>query len=198
MLRLWFFSLLSLVVLFTLSWCGSKENNSDNTTQTDNIAQKEQIEQQLEDLEVQKVDLNLPSWVEDLDISEPQWMNINKDSSYQTTEKIEWFNSIHYVYNWDYDTAMQQAEIIADQADIPLSPEFKMAQEMIEKVWEENIQMKELVNDLKWIIYTNYSLTQGTSDNKYLIAITVDESWSLELDVTDREKMEEIGQKYTE
>ncbi len=123
-------------------------------------------------------------------------MELNQSESYVTTEKVEGFNSVHFSYDWDYDTAMEQAEIVANKAWVELSEEFKMAQDMIDNMGIENIEMQELMWDLKWALYTNYTLMDKPNVD-YMISITVDEDGTLEIDVADRVKMEEIATNYT-
>jgi hypothetical protein len=48
-------------------------------------------------------------------------MTLDQNSSYQTTEEVEGFNSMRFVYTWDYNLAMKQAEIIAKKAWIKVN-----------------------------------------------------------------------------
>ncbi len=198
--------ILSFVLIITLSlltWCGTKnivETQEIELTAIDNIIAQEELQQQIDILETQKTDLSFPSWLAKLDISAPKNMEIDKISSYKTTEEVEWFNSIHFVYNWEYNNAMKQAENIASAANISVSAEFKMAQDMIANINSGNKEMQqamiELVWDLKWIVYTNYSL-MWWEETDYMIAITVSEDGSLEIDVTDMVAMQKIADQYT-
>jgi hypothetical protein len=52
-------------------------------------------------------------------------------------------------------------------------------------------QLKELAWDLKWIVYTNYSLTKDPESDQ-IISISVEEDWILEIVVTDRKNMQNI------
>lgn len=162
----------------------------------DNLAIQWALQAQIDTLELQKEDLSFHSWVKDLNIDEPKWMKLNKNISSQTTEKVEWFNSIHFVYEGDYDIAMEQAERIANNAGISMSVEFQMAQDMVDNMGIDNIQMEELMWDLKWAVYTNYTLTEKP-DYDHMIAITVNEDGSLEIDVTDMLAMQNIAEQYT-
>ncbi len=196
-------SFILMVMVFLLTWCGSK-SSQDTIVENTKVAQVEEIQAELQEkidiLEEQKTELSFPSWLSELNIFEPENMELAEVSSYQTTEEVEWFNSIHFVYNWAYDYAMDQAEKIATTANIPVSAEFKMAQDMLKNMDSDNIEMQkamlELAWDMKWIVYTNYSLLDA-SDIDYTIAITVNEDGSLEIDVTDMIAMKKIEEEFT-
>ena len=189
-----------MIFALLLTWCNNSESSKlaqDNEIDTniENLSIQEELKEQIETLEAQKNDLSFPTWVSELNLSEPQDMILDKTTSYQTTEEVEWFNSIHFVYQGDYDNSMQQAELLATQANIPVSPEFKMAQDLIENMEVDTEQMKELLGDMKGIVYTNYSLLES-SNEKYSIAISVNEDWSLEIDVTDMIAMQKVTEKH--
>ncbi len=158
----------------------------------DYVWDKIALQEKIDLLEKQKQNFTLPSRAKKLNINVPKGMTLNKDLSYQTSEDIEWFNSMRFVYTWDYDTAMKQAEKIAQEAWIAISEEFKMAQDIVKQMWTDSSnQIKDLMWDLKGIVYTNYSLTKNPeSDN--IISISVDEDWTLEIVVTDRKNMQNI------
>ncbi len=198
-------SFLFIATVFLLTWCWSKNIdagviNAPNTDLIDSVAIQGELQEQIDILEAQKTDLSFPSWLSKLNLSIPDRMDIDEVASYQTTEKVEWFNSVHFVYNWDYDNAMIQAEKLAKAANIPVSAEFKMAQDMIKNINSDNTEMQqamlELAGDMKWIVYTNYSL-MWWADMDYMIAITVNENGSLEIDVTDMIAMQKIADQYT-
>jgi len=183
-----FFSFV-LFLSITLSAC-SKNLNIKETK--DYIWDKIALQEKLDLLEQQKQNFNLPSRAKKLNISTPTKMTLDKESSYQTSEDVEWFNSMRFVYTGDYNTAMQQAEKIAKDAGIKISEEFKMAQDIIQQMWSgSSNHMQDLMWDLKGIVYTNYSLTKNPeSDN--IISISVEENWTLEIVVTDRKNMQNI------
>lgn len=174
-----------------LTWC-----DKDQDVNVDTIAVQWELQEQIDLMEEQKEDVSIPSWAMSLNISAPEGMQVDATESYQTTEKVEWFNSIHFVYEGEYDIAIEQAEKIAKASNTPLSEEFKIAQEMIDNIGIENIQMQELMWDMKWALYTNYSLMENPTE-QHMIAITVDEDWTLEIDVADRKAMENIANTYT-
>jgi hypothetical protein len=183
-----FFSF-ALFLSIMLSSC-SKNLNIKETK--DYIWEKIALQEKLDLLEQQKENFNLPSRAKKLNISTPTKMTLDKESSYQTSEDVEWFNSMRFVYTGDYNTAMQQAEKIAKDAGIKISEEFKIAQDIIQQMWSgSSSHIKDLMWDLKGIVYTNYSLTKNPeSDN--IISISVEENWTLEIVVTDRKNMQNI------
>ena len=202
MKKLFFLSWLILLVSFSLSACTQNvqdnlhnaawtvKTNVQNTTEY--IAEKIALEEKLTLLEAQKQKFSLPSWVKKLNITTPEGMTLDQNSSYQTTEEVEGFNSMRFVYTWDYNLAMKQAEIIAKKAWIKVSEEFQLAQDALKKMWANtSSQLKELAWDLKWIVYTNYSLTKDPESDQ-IISISVEEDWTLEIVVTDRKNMQNI------
>jgi hypothetical protein len=202
MKKLFFLSWLILLVSFSLSACTQNvqdnlhnaawtvKTNVQNTTEY--IAEKIALEEKLALLEAQKQKFSLPSWVKKLNITTPEGMTLDQNSSYQTTEEVEGFNSMRFVYTWDYNLAMKQAEIIAKKAWIKVSEEFQLAQDALKKMWANtSSQLKELAWDLKWIVYTNYSLTKDPESDQ-IISISVEEDWTLEIVVTDRKNMQNI------
>ena len=191
-----------LLVSFSLSACTQNvqdnlhnaawtvKTNVQNTTEY--IVEKIALEEKLTLLEAQKQKFSLPSWVKKLNITTPEGMTLDQNSSYQTTEEVEGFNSMRFVYTWDYNLAMKQAEIIAKKAWIKVSEEFQLAQDALKKMWANtSSQLKELAWDLKWIVYTNYSLTKDPESDQ-IISISVEEDWILEIVVTDRKNMQNI------
>lgn len=202
MKKLFFLFWLILLVSFSLSACTQNvqdnlhnaawtvKTNVQNTTEY--IAEKIALEEKLALLEAQKQKFSLPSWVKKLNITTPEGMTLDQNSSYQTTEEVEGFNSMRFVYTWDYNLAMKQAEIIAKKAWIKVSEEFQLAQDALKKMWANtSSQLKELAWDLKWIVYTNYSLTKDPESDQ-IISISVEEDWTLEIVVTDRKNMQNI------
>jgi len=202
MKKLFFLFWLILLVPFSLSACTQNvqdnlynaawtaKTNVQNTTEY--IAEKIALEEKLALLESQKQKFSLPSWVKKLNITTPEGMTLDQNSSYQTTEEVEGFNSMRFVYTWDYNLAMKQAEIIAKKAWIKVSEEFQLAQDALKKMWANtSSQLKELAWDLKWIVYTNYSFTKDPESDQ-IISISVEEDWTLEIVVTDRKNMQNI------
>lgn len=184
---------LTFFVATTLSACS---DNSKEKDISDYIPEQIALQNKLDLLEQQKQDFSLPSWVSELNINIPIWLTLNKDLSYKTTEEIDWFNSIRFLYSWDYETAMQQAENIAKSAGIGVSEEFQMAQDIVKKMWTDSSdQIKDLMWDLNGIIYTNYSLTKNP-DSQYIVSISVEWNWTLEIVITDWQKMQNASVKH--
>jgi len=127
--------------------------------------------------------MNLPGWAKDLGLAMPNGMKLDTDYSQATSEKNqdEGFNSVVLVFNGNYKTAMQQAAIIAKDAQVPLTKEYKTAFEMKKKYGDEII---------KGAVYMNFDLGNPVQP-KYSIAITVSENGTLTISATDSKGMEE-------
>lgn len=183
-----------LVIILTLSLSACSKNKKIDET-FDKIAEKIELQKKLDFLEQQKNNFTMPSWAKDLNIFSPKWLVLNTWDSYQTTEEIDGFNSIHFVYEWDYESSMQQAKNLAQKAGISINEEFKMAQDIMEKMWSDaSDEMKKLAWDLKWVVYSNYSLTKNPEADQ-IISISVDEDGRLEVVVTDRKNMQNIAKE---
>ncbi len=115
---------------------------------------------------------HLPSWAKDLGLIEPRDMLLDNDFSKKTSvnNEMEGFNSIKLVFEGDYNTALNQARLIADNAGIPMSKEYAKAYEMAEKYPSAGEQ-------IKGISYMNYEL--GDKDVDFKISINVDEKGKL-------------------
>jgi ribosomal protein L39E len=184
--------LLMLILITTLSVSACSKNINVNNT-LDDLAEKVELQQKLDLLEQQKNNFTIPNWVRELNIFSPKWMILKTGDSYQTTQEVDGFNSMHFVYKWEYDTAMQQAEQLARRAGISVSEEFQMAQDVMKKMWSDaSDEMKKLAWDLKWVVYSNYSITKNP-DSDHIISISVDEDGTMEVVVTDRKNMQEIA-----
>jgi hypothetical protein len=202
MKKLFFLAWFMLLVFFSLSACTKDvQDNLDDIAWTaktnvqntkDYIAEKIALEEKLALLEVQKQKFSLPSRAKQLNITTPEGMTLDQNSSYQTSEEVEWFNSMRFVYTWDYKLAMKQAEIIAQKAWVQISEEFKLAQDTLKKMWKNTLdQLKDMVWDLKWVVYTNYSIIKNPETDQ-IISISVEEDWTLEIVVVDRKNMQNV------
>ncbi len=129
----------------------------------------------------------LPRWARKLGLTEPVGMTMDKDYSQSTSERdpSEGFNSVIMVYRGSYETAMNQAEIIAKKANIPLSQDYKDALLLKNEYGIEAI---------KGASYMNFEI--GADDNpKYTISITVDDDGTLTINATDNEAfLNQIGE----
>lgn len=123
----------------------------------------------------------LPRWARRLGLTEPTGMSFDQDFSQSTSERneIEGFNSIILVYRGNYNVAMQQADIIAKTANIPLSQDYKDALQLKNEYGIETI---------KGASYMNFKI--GADNNpKYNISITVDDDGTLTINATDNEAL---------
>ncbi len=124
---------------------------------------------------------NLPRWARKLGLTEPTGLTFDTDFSQSTSERneIEGFNSVIMVYNGDYNIAMNQAKIIAQKANIPLSKDFKDAL-LLEKEYG--------IETIKGASYMNFEIG-GENNPKYNISITVDNDGTLTINATDTESL---------
>lgn len=125
----------------------------------------------------------LPNWAHELGLTEPQGLRVDRDISQTTSENnpTEGYNSVLLIYYADYEKAMQQAAIIAEKADIPMSKDYVMAKQMEKEIGEVI---------LRGIAYMNFEL--GSDDlPQYTIAITVDENGVLAISANDAYKINE-------
>jgi hypothetical protein len=85
------------------------------------------------------------------------------------------------VFHGSYDLAMNQAATIAQKAGIPMSKDFKDAQQLAAEYGIES---------LKGMAYMNFEM--GSMDlPPYTISISVDDDGTLTLSVTDTRKLAE-------
>lgn len=181
-----------LFILFSSLIFSACSNTVNMKEAKDYVWDKIVLQEKLDLLEQQKQNFNLPSRAKRLNINIPTGMVLNKNLSYQTSEDVEWFNSMRFVYTGDYQIAMKQAEKIAKDAGISISKDFEMAQNIVKQMWNDSSnQIKDLMWDLKGIVYTNYSLTKNPEwDN--IISISVEGDWTLEIVITDRKNMQNV------
>lgn len=147
----------------------------------------EKFEGMRESIEAIQQICDIPEWVGKLWITKPQWLNLEKEKCAYTSADVEWFDSLTMTYQGTYEAAMQQAGIIAEKAKVPVSAEFKMAQDALSGLTTEEIWAITSGSMLKWIVYTNYGLL--ATDMEYLITISVDENGKLTIEVTNYEQM---------
>lgn len=119
----------------------------------------------------------IPAWAKQFGLTAPSGMKLDRDYSQSTSEKNdnEGFNSITLIYRGKYSTALEQAGIIANKANIPMSQDYKDALLLSEKYNIETI---------KGAAYMNF--TFGSDNNpRYNISITVDDMGTLTINATD-------------
>ncbi|PLX13409.1 MAG: hypothetical protein C0598_03715 [Marinilabiliales bacterium] len=126
---------------------------------------------------------SLPQWALELGLTEPVGLVVDRALSQSTSENNpeEGYNSVILFYKANYDIAMEQADIIAKKAGIPMTDDYVMARKMEKEIGEVI---------LKGVAYMNFELG---SDNlpPYTIAITVDEQGVLAISANDTNKMAE-------
>ena len=162
------------------------ENMSDEVkTIQENVTQ--QFELNKKTIDTEKESCDIPAWAVALWISKPEWLKVEEDWCRLTSLDVEGFDSITLVYEGEYEAALQQAKIIAEKAKVPVSAEFKMAQESLSGLTTEEIGQITSGSMLKWVVYTNVGLL--ATDMKYLITISVDENGKLVIEATNYEQM---------
>lgn len=121
-----------------------------------------------------------PEWAIELGLSEPGGMINDADNSYQTNESDpkDGYNSILFVYKGSYKTALKEAARIAREANIPMSENYKKAQELSEKLGKK-------IEGMKGMTFMNYQFGNKNDGQKYHISINVDENGKLTMTVVD-------------
>lgn len=127
----------------------------------------------------------LPDWALELGLSEPEGLLLDKDFSKETSvnNSSEGYNSIKLVYSGDYNTAIEQATIIAQKANIPLSKQYKKAFEFKERYGKE-------LEGVSGIAFMNYEF--GDTDIEYKISINVDQDSKLIINAINMQQMKNI------
>lgn len=121
-----------------------------------------------------------PAWAKELGLSEPNGMVCDVNNSYQTNEfePKEGYNSLLFVYKGSYSMALSEAKRIAAEANIPMSENYKKAQDLSEKLGKE-------IEGMKGMTYMNYKFGNKDDGQKYHISINVDENGKLTMTVVD-------------
>jgi len=125
----------------------------------------------------------LPLRAKKLWMTLPQWMNLDKTLSQRTTLHDSWYNSTVLVYTWDYATAMQQAQVIAEKAHLSVSKNFEQAQALAKIGNIAYISGLDIGNLSKWIVYINHELLDTNIDN--LLSVSVDQNGILTIETTN-------------
>ena len=175
-----------IVSLLLLCWCDKNTNIQNIETWENNSWVITEIDQDIQNIEIEdenQTDPSIPDRVLWLNITEPEWLNFV--SSQETQEWADWYDSFRMIYSWNYDQSIDQAKKIANQAWIPVNSEFQ---------WAQNVdsQLADLIWGVQWALYTNYTLSKNP-DSKYMITISVDEDWILEIELIDWKKQNEIN-----
>jgi len=212
---------LMFVILLTFSACGSKnENELDNIENIDledsnienvdidtNISSdsENEIDQNEKDDDTAKSRkiTEIPDWAKKLGLSKAEGMTIDLEQSIESDSEIEGFNSFTLVYSGDYDTAVQEAERIADEANLNISSELENvvneANEMMAMPNFEDLP-KEMRTDLEDVnntaIYSNFSVNTFDLNNdsdEYNISVAVQADGQLSISAFDYKAMLNSG-----
>ena len=129
---------------------------------------------------------DFPQWALNIGLSEPAGMNFDDKNSFQTKESKpeDGYNSILFVYQGNYGVALREAGSIADKAGIPMTEQYKKAQELSERLGKE-------IEGVKGIAYMNYNFGESNLSQKYKISIGVDEYGKLTITAVDIQKKNE-------
>lgn len=114
---------------------------------------------------------SLPLWAKRLWMVAPQGMHLDTQLSKQIS--TDEYSSTVLVYTGDYDTAMQQAQRIAQQAHLYVSKDFQKAQALMQLGEIGYISGLDANSLMKWIVYVNYDLFDMAADP--LLSVSVDE-----------------------
>jgi hypothetical protein len=132
---------------------------------------------------------SLPEWAKQLGLTEPRHMTLVAEKSHLTSaeEPDEAFNSVTLTYTGNYDTAMNQAALLAKAAKLPLSKDYLAMLKVAKKSGHSN--------RMKGVAYMNYDLS--TRDIDFLIYVQVDDKGTLTLSATDMIQMNEQLKKHS-
>lgn len=152
--------------------------NLTDTTNTDIEATFDVIQKKFDESSLPSY--TLPLWAKKMWMTLPVWMWLDTIASQKniTSESA----SIIIVYTWNYDVAMQQAEIIAQKAHLYVSKNFQQAQAIANIGNIKYISWLDIGGLVKWIIYTNHALLDTNIEN--LLSVGVDQNWVLTIEST--------------
>ena len=121
-----------------------------------------------------------PSWLMDLNITEPEGLTLNATDSYQTLESNEQdgYNSALIIYNGSYQQAMSEARRIAREANIPLSESYQKAKDLAEELGKK-------IEGVEGVTYVNYKFGEKEFNGQYKISLSVDKGGKFTIRVVD-------------
>lgn len=125
----------------------------------------------------------LPFWAKRLWMTEPMGMKLNAALSKQSYKNDTGYDSTVLVYTGDYAVALQQAEIIAQKANLYVSKGFQQAQALAQVGNIDYISGLDISGLRTWIIYVNHELLDTNLDN--FISVSVDQSGTLIIQTTN-------------
>jgi len=123
-----------------------------------------------------------PTWLTDMNITEPQGLTFNTSDSYLTKEENlqDGYNSALFIYNGTYQQAMAEAKRIAEQANIPLSESYQKAKDLSDQLGKE-------IEGVEGVAYINYKFGDESFNERYKISLSVDKSGKLTIHVVDEQ-----------
>lgn len=139
----------------------------------------------------------IPLWANQLGLIEPRNMTLVSEKSMMTSinNPSEGFNSITFVYEGQYENALKQAKIIAENANIPLSKSWLKIHNLINRQKEDAKKYgNKPPDDLKGITYINYE--QTNNEPEFLMSISVDANGFLTIQVANLEQTKLQMDKY--
>jgi hypothetical protein len=215
---LYFFSCMIFISLIVTNCKTQEKKDASENTDTNKqkmIAQNQSQNLPLPDADVQNKTINttgeqvasqteakdsvFPDWVKKLYITLPEGLKFQPRTSSLTSfdNPRQRYNSLTFSFKGDYNKAMEQAEIIAKKANIPISPEFQKALELQKQ--NKEIAKKDghkiMMPEMKGINYSNQS-TFNTGKNKpeYSINIIVEENGTLRIIIVNQKQLSNISQ----
>ncbi len=139
----------------------------------------------------------IPLWAKHLGLVEPQNMTLVSEKSIMTSinNPSEGFNSITFVYEGQYRNAIEQAKIIAENANIPVSKSWLKIHNIINRQKKDAEKYGNTPpDDLKGITYINYD--QTTNEPDYLMSVSVDANGFLTIQAANLEQTKLQMDKY--
>jgi secreted PhoX family phosphatase len=101
-------------------------------------------------------------------------MELDKALSKQVSANASGYSSAVLTYKWNYAIAMQQAQLIAQKAHLPLSKNFEQAQALAKVGNVDYISGLDIGSLTKGVVYTNHELTDTHID--YILSVSVDQN----------------------
>ncbi|MBI9038682.1 MAG: hypothetical protein JEY97_11160 [Bacteroidales bacterium] len=139
----------------------------------------------------------IPFWAKQLGLTEPRNMTLVSEKSMMTSfnNPSEGFNSITFVYKGQYENALNQAKIIAENANIPISKSWLKIHNLINRQKKDAEKYGNTPpEDLKGITYINYE--QTTNEPEYVMSVSVDANGFLTIQAANLEQTNLQMDKY--
>ena len=139
----------------------------------------------------------IPFWANQLGLAEPRNMTLVSEKSLMTSinNPSEGFNSITFVYEGQYENALNQAKIIAENANIPVSKSWLKIHNLIKRQKKDAEKYGNTPpDDLKGITYINYE--QTSNEPEYLMSVSIDANGFLTIQAANLEQTNLQMDKY--